>query len=191
MTTKRNLPKNKTYKRTKLLVFICCFLFASCLRSGSGDLTPGDAAPAIELQLLDGSPLSLQELKGKVVLVNFWASWCAPCIMEMPDLKAIYRKLKERGFEILAIAQDESFDKIKEIVSAKNLDFPVLLDPKGYAKRAYKVRGFPETFLIDREGKLRFINDPETGLPEVRIMGPRNWSDAVIVTQIENILDSK
>jgi peroxiredoxin len=105
------------------------------------------------LKDLDGKKWALRRLRGKVVLVNFWATWCPPCRKEMPDLDALYDKFKKRGFVILAIS-DETAEKVRPFISKHNYKFPVLLDPGRTVNQLFRVEGVPKTFIYDREGKL-------------------------------------
>lgn len=102
---------------------------------------------------LDGKQWSLKDLRGKVVLVNFWATWCPPCRKEMPDLQEFHTKLKDKGLVILAIT-DEDAGKAQPFIAEKKYTFPVLLDPGRKVNEAFRVDGIPKTFIFNREGKL-------------------------------------
>lgn len=102
---------------------------------------------------LEGKSWTLQSLHGKVVLVNFWATWCPPCRKEMPDLDALYRKFKDKGLVVLAIS-DEEVVKVKPFLAERNLAFPILLDPGRKINDLFRIDGIPKTFIYDREGKL-------------------------------------
>ncbi|HYV24290.1 MAG TPA: TlpA disulfide reductase family protein [Pyrinomonadaceae bacterium] len=102
---------------------------------------------------LEGKTWTLQSLHGKVVLVNFWATWCPPCRKEMPDLDALYRKFKDQGLVVLAIS-DEEIAKVKPFLAARTLGFPILLDPGRKINALFRIDGIPKTFIYDREGKL-------------------------------------
>jgi len=102
---------------------------------------------------LQGKAWHLRELRGKVVLVNFWATWCPPCRKEMPDLQALYDKYKDQGFVVLAIS-DEEAAKVTPFISDRKISYPVLLDPGGKVNEAFLVWGIPKSFVYDREGKL-------------------------------------
>jgi peroxiredoxin len=102
---------------------------------------------------LQGKPWHLHELKGKVVLVNFWATWCPPCRKEMPDLQALYDKYKDQGFVVLAIS-DEETAKVAPFIGERKISYPVALDPGGKVHALYQVEGIPKSFVYDREGKL-------------------------------------
>ena len=102
---------------------------------------------------LQGKTWSLRQLKGKVVLVNFWATWCPPCRKEMPDLNTLYQRFKDQGFVILAIS-DEEADKVKPFIAERNISYPVMLDPGRKVNELFQVEGIPKSFVYDREGKL-------------------------------------
>ena len=102
---------------------------------------------------LTGRSWHLRDLKGKVVLVNFWATWCPPCRKEMPDLQALYDKYKDRGFLVLSIS-DEETAKVSPFIAERKISYPVLLDPGRKVNDAFVVEGIPKSFVYDREGKL-------------------------------------
>jgi len=95
----------------------------------------------------------LKELKGKVVLVNFWATWCPPCRKEMPDLEKLYKKFEKEGLIILAIS-DEEASKVSPFIAQEKVTYPVLLDPGRKVNDEFEVMGIPKSFVFDREGKL-------------------------------------
>jgi len=102
---------------------------------------------------LSGKPWHLRDLKGKVILVNFWATWCPPCRKEMPDLQALYDKYKDQGFLVLSIS-DEEAAKVSPFIAERKISYPVLLDPGRKVNDAFVVEGIPKSFVYDREGKL-------------------------------------
>jgi peroxiredoxin len=102
---------------------------------------------------LRGKSWNLRDLRGKVVLVNFWATWCPPCRKEMPDLEALYNQFKGQGFIILAIS-DEDVSKVKPFVAEKNITYPILLDPERKVNDLFRIGGIPKSFVYDRTGKL-------------------------------------
>ena len=102
---------------------------------------------------LQGKPWHLQELRGKVVLVNFWATWCPPCRKEMPDLDALYNKFKDQGFVVLAIS-DEEAAKVSPFLAEHKISYPVLLDPGRKVNDLFIVEGIPKSFVYDRSGKM-------------------------------------
>lgn len=102
---------------------------------------------------LQGKSWTLSELRGKVVLVNFWATWCPPCRKEMPDLEALYSRFKGEGLVVLAIS-DEDAAKVRPFIAERQVTYPILLDPGRKVNDLFQVEGIPKTFVYDREGKL-------------------------------------
>ena len=119
-------------------------LDADDIKRQSADFTLAD---------LQGKAWHLQDLRGKVVLVNFWATWCPPCRKEMPDLDALYNKFKDRGFVVLAIS-DEEAAKVSPFIAQRKISYPVLLDPGRKVNDAFIVEGIPKSFVYDRGGKM-------------------------------------
>jgi peroxiredoxin len=119
-------------------------------------LKAGDAKrvqPDFTLTDLHGKAWHLKDLRGSVVLVNFWATWCPPCRKEMPDLEAIYHQFKDRGFIVLAIS-DEEAAKVSPFLAERNVTYPVLLDPGRKVNEQLEIEGIPKSFVYDRDGKL-------------------------------------
>ena len=102
---------------------------------------------------LQGKSWSLKALRGKVVMVNFWATWCQPCRREMPDLDALYKRFKDQGLVILGIS-DEEAAKVKQLLAEQKVSYPILLDPGRKVNEAFRIEGIPKNFVYDREGKL-------------------------------------
>jgi peroxiredoxin len=111
------------------------------------------ASADFTLKDLAGKQWHLKDLQGKVVLVNFWATWCPPCRKEMPDLEALYQEKKQQGLVVLALS-DEEEAKVRPFIAEKGYSFPVLLDHEGGASKSFVVQGIPKTFLFDRKGRL-------------------------------------
>lgn len=115
-------------------------------------------APVFILQDLEGNQVSLEDYRGSVVLLNFWATWCTTCRAEMPTFESGFTSLQDDGFVILAVNYDEPKGMVADYVEELGLTFPVLLDPGAETIAAYRVRGFPTSFIIDREGVIRNIH---------------------------------
>ena len=118
----------------------------------------GDPIP-FEFTDLNGDRVSLASLKGKVVLIDFWATWCRPCIAEMPNVIKLHKEYNDRGFEIVGISLDRDKAALERYIQQNNMDWPQQFDGKGWGNEIaakYKVRSIPATYLIDREGKIRY-----------------------------------
>lgn len=116
--------------------------------------TVGAPAVAISALDLDGAPVRLEDLRGKVVLVNFWTGGCGPCLIEMPGLDAFYRENRDRGFEILALNPDQPEWAVAEIGRRLGVSFPLLVDSLRITAGRYAVAAVPTSFVIDRDGRL-------------------------------------
>jgi peroxiredoxin len=147
---------------------IALFFLALTLQVHAKDLEEGKPAPSIEAKLLDGSRFKLAEQSGKVVILNFWATWCAPCREEMPAIETYYQKHKKEGLHIIAISVDSPSDLavVKEVM--RSFTFPAAMkddaDVRGYGR----IWRMPMTFVIDRRGILRkdgSEGDPKVDLP--------------------------
>jgi len=121
-------------------------------------ITPAAAAPDFALRTLDGPNLRLQEQRGRVVLVNFWATWCGPCRIEMPHLARLYDKYKSSGFQLLGVNIDEDPHQAAYLATKLGLRFPVLLDTEKRVSKLYDLSTMPSTVLIDRNGRVRYIH---------------------------------
>lgn len=123
----------------------------------------GEAAPDFELRTLDGNKAKLSDYKGKIVILNFWATWCPPCQAEMPHMQSFYEQNHNKGIEIVAVnltSSDRGLDKVKEFVNKHHLTFPILLDEEGTVENMYDTIAIPTTYIIDQEG---FITEKITG----------------------------
>jgi len=132
------------------------------------------------LPLLDGTKITLSQLKGKVVFLNFWATWCGPCRSEMPSMEAVYQKLKNRGFEILAVNLGESRGEVSDFMNKYKLNFPAVLDERQVTGSQYNIRAIPTTYIIDRRG-----------LIIARLVGSINWNTPKIISALETVLQDK
>ena len=115
-------------------------------------------APDFTLKSKEGSNIRLQDLRGEVVLLNFWASWCGPCREEMPLMDKIYKDYKDLGFTILAVNVDEDSADADRFLAAVPVSFPVVYDNQSKVSELYKVDAMPTTILIDRDGNKRFLH---------------------------------
>jgi thiol-disulfide isomerase/thioredoxin len=115
-------------------------------------------APRFSLQDMDENRHSLDDYRGKVILLNFWATWCPPCRREMPSMERLYQKFKNEAFMVLAINQWEDPDHVFAYIGQLNTDptFPILFDRESEVSAAYGVKGLPTTYLLDKEGRVRY-----------------------------------
>ena len=131
-------------------------------------------APEFTLQDMDENPVSLADFKGKVVLLNFWATWCPPCRREMPSMERVYQKLKDEGFVVVAVNQWEDPDHVFAYTGqlSVNPTFPLVFDLDSKIAEAYRVKGLPTTYLIDPQGRIRYqaIGGREFDHPEVEAL---------------------
>jgi cytochrome c biogenesis protein CcmG, thiol:disulfide interchange protein DsbE len=118
----------------------------------------GAPAPDFTLTNLSGQTVKLSSLKGQVVLVNFWATWCIPCRAEMPAIQQAYTARKDQGFTVLAVNLNEPKPDVQSYVNSLNVNFPVLLDAGDSISNLYRVRGYPTSFFIDRSGTVAIEN---------------------------------
>ncbi len=114
----------------------------------------GAPAPDFALSTLDGTEVRLADLQGQVVLINFWATWCGPCRLEMPAIEAEYQARKAQGFTVLAVDLDEPADAVAAFVDELDLTFTALLDPGARVFDLYRVRGYPTSYFVNRDGMI-------------------------------------
>jgi peroxiredoxin len=126
--------------------------------AAAADIAPGMAAPAFQLNSSAGKPVGLAGLKGQVVLINFWASWCGPCRQEMPILDQLYRSYQAAGFTLLGVNVEPDASDARKFLKATPVSFPILFDPTSAVSMLYQVSGMPSTVIVDREGKVRYIH---------------------------------
>lgn len=136
-------------------------------------------APIFRLMSLDGTAVDSMQLRGKVLLLNFWATWCGPCKEEMPALERLKSIFANKEFELLAVTADQQRDGIRKYVAALGLHFPVLMDEGKEVSAAFGVRGLPTTVLIDKKGRMAAL-----------AVGPRQWDGPESVTLIQTLMDA-
>lgn len=134
--------------------------------------TVGSPAPEYAATALDGSPFALADLRGKVVLLNVWATWCAPCVREMPGLQALHADYETDGLVVLGTSIDRGSaeDDVRRFIEEHGITFRILLDPDGTIETRFRTLGVPESFLIDRKGilKRRWIGQFDPNAPDTR-----------------------
>lgn len=169
----------------KLIIFSLFFLLSNIAHASSPltDLlivpeAERHAAPDFEIENLVGGNTTMADYKDKIVLLNFWATWCMPCRAEMPGMETLWKKYKEQGFVVVAVSVDEgSRGRIETFSRLLDLSFPILLDPESNVSDLYKVSNMPTSFLIDRDGKI--IS---------RIVGSDDWNSTEAIQLVEKLL---
>jgi len=167
-------PKENILRLLTILVVFIVAVFLIVLFSGERDSTVtttrpiqlGLEAPNFTFPDLNGQSVTLFDHRGKVVLVNIWATWCPPCRQEMPSMQRLYEKFRGENLEILAVSIDSNgLEAVDPLMRKIDLTFPVLLDPKETIKPLYGITGVPESFIVDKEGIL-----------VKKIIGPIDWA---------------
>jgi peroxiredoxin len=144
--------------RAGSLRVVASIAFAIVAGTASSAIAPAIAAPDFTLHAMGGPNLRLKEQRGRVVMVNFWATWCGPCRQEMPQLNRLYEKYKSSGFVLLGVNVDDDVAKAAELAAKLGVTFPVLLDTEKTVSKLYDVSTMPSTMIIDREGKVRYVH---------------------------------
>lgn len=150
-----------------VFTLLTVLLLSGCYR-GSRPTRIGEAAPDFTVQD-DEAKISLSQYRGKVVVLNFWASWCPPCVAETPSLVNMQQELKSKGVVVLAVSEDEDEDAYHRFIKQYGMDFPTVRDPNARVPQLYGTVKIPETYIIDRNGVLRrkFVSDVEWTSPDV------------------------
>jgi cytochrome c biogenesis protein CcmG, thiol:disulfide interchange protein DsbE len=153
---------------------------AAAFAAAAAELRPwsGGPTPKLELQDLAGKEHRLADYRGSVVLVNFWATWCVPCREEMPSIDKLRSSLKGKPFEVLAVNLAEPLSRIEKFVAAMPLGFPLLRDRDGTVSKAWKAKLLPASFLIGRDGRIRYV-----------AYGELDWSSDAVRARVAELLD--
>lgn len=137
----------------------CALGIAALLAAGTVNAERAAApAPDFALKSSTGENLRLSELRGEVVMINFWASWCGPCRQEMPLLDELYNRYRPMGFTILGVNVEEDSTKARQMLDDIPVDFPILFDNQSKVSELYDVVAMPSTFLVDRDGRVRYLH---------------------------------
>lgn len=175
------------WKEAILLVIIVSFivLFAVFMvgkkKASVKIVAEGDVAPDFSLYTLDNRVVRLSDFNGRVVMLHFWATWCPPCVEEMPGIERLYKALKDSGLEILAVSVDEDgASAVSPFMKKNNLTFPALLDPGRSVASGYGTFKFPETYVIDRLGIVR-----------LKVVGSLDWTHPANMERIKEIVKGR
>jgi peroxiredoxin len=168
-----------------ILVVLAALVVAGWLvmdrKTGNKIIASGDRAPEFRLQKSDAGSVSLADLRGKVVMVHFWATWCPPCVEELPTLDKLHNSTLGKDFEMLAVSVDEEgAGTVAPFIQKNRLNLPVLFDPGGDVARLYGTYKFPETYILDRTGVVRY-----------KAIGPRDWTEPANIQILRNIIEAR
>jgi DsbE subfamily thiol:disulfide oxidoreductase len=158
------------------LVLLALMAYGFLSSGEGGRLQPGEPVPEFDLELLDGSSLRWSDLQGQVVVLNFWASWCAPCRREASDLQAVWEAYRDQGVLLVGITYRDAQDASRTFVDEHGITYPNGVDEMGRISDAYGVTAVPETYVIDRQGQLAWSQ-----IGELRA--------EVLTRQLEQLLD--
>lgn len=157
--------------------FVLVALFCAPVNAQNGRWYPEDEpAPVLKLKTVEGMEIDLSAMKGRMVIVNFWATWCGPCIAEMPSLQALTTQLGAKNVALIGVNFHESPQKIREFQDKHNVKFPLLRDSWQEASAAWKVGVLPTTFIVDANGTLRY-----------RVVGEVDWSSKAVSDRLRAI----
>jgi len=190
---KLTILKGKSFIRPKdrllglLIVIALTLLVLRIQKSGPEHLQPetnefkpqeGYLAPRFTLRNLKGNLEGIDDHLGKVIIINFWATWCTPCVKEMPSFENLYRRFRSKGLTILAVSLDKSSSsKVQEFADKYKLSFPVLLDTDGVAEKLYPSFTIPFTYVVDKQGRV-----------VARVDGGKNWESIETFEAVEHLL---
>jgi len=166
-----------------IIIIVAIFLLMQGKSPSNKDIEATNAkdellAPNFSLPNLDGQSVSLNDYKGKVVIVNIWATWCPPCVAEAPSLERLYNKFKDDDFELLAVSIDEDGAMaIEPFIKKHNLTFPVLVDPEGSILDLYGSTGVPESFIVRKDG---IIDD--------KVIGAIDWTSPKVIEYFQDLI---
>ncbi len=142
----------------KVTFVFFALVFSVGLVSAAQAETMGELAPDFTLKSRSGENIKLSELRGEVVMINFWASWCAPCRQEMPLLEDMYDKYSDLGFTLLGVNVEEDSSQATNMLREIPVNFPILFDNTNRVSKLYKVVAMPTTVLVDRDGNMRYLH---------------------------------
>lgn len=176
---------NARHPLISLLFFVASGMAVAAdppLQASMIPIKPRIAAPDMALKNLDGEMVDIAKLRGKVIVVNFWATWCPPCRREFPSMERLRLKLAGKPLVILAVNEGENVETIEQFTYSLDLPptFPILLDPEGDAMAFWPVRGLPTTFIVDKRGRIAY-----------RAIGGREFDHPEIVRLIDRLLSEK
>jgi peroxiredoxin len=165
------------HRRLVLVAALACAVLVALPLVAAAAVAPRSAAPDFTLRQIEGPNLRLAEQRGNVVMVNFWATWCGPCRVEMPHLNRLYEKYRGSGFTLLGVNIDDDPATARALAGKLGLKFPVLLDTDKRVVGTYDLNAMPATVLIDRDGRVRQVH-----------RGYREGAESIYEQQIRDLL---
>lgn len=171
--------RSRIYQGVVVLAIIALFVLAWTQRDRFTPVDAGSRAPSFDATSIDGAPFRMADLRGKVIVLNYWATWCAPCRREMPALQRVHEQLGPRGLKLVAISTDDApTHDVREYAKAMGLTIPIIHDVAPHAlENLYLVQGLPTTFIIDKKGRIA-----------LKVMGAREWDDPAHMAEFERLL---
>jgi peroxiredoxin len=161
------------------VVVAAAFAYVHLAENKGYALKQGSEVPAFRLPSIAGGDLDFASLRGKVVVLHFWATWCPPCVAELPSLDRLYRALGPAGLSVVTVSEDDDQGDVRRFLSGRSLTLPVLWDAGGrVAWGEYRTTGYPETFVIDRSGRLL-----------QHVVGPAEWDSAERLAYFRGLLE--
>lgn len=173
------MDKNKLAFRIQMLAVVLLAGLALVMGNSLRErvIAVGDSAPKFSVRTDRGREVSTRDFGGKVLVVNFWATWCPPCIEEMPSLEAMARQLGPKGVVVLGVSVDKNDASYKKFLAQARVTFETSRDPEANISADYGTFKYPETYIIDKEGKVR-----------QKIIGPQDWTSPEVIRSIESLL---
>jgi cytochrome c biogenesis protein CcmG, thiol:disulfide interchange protein DsbE len=172
------MTENRTATRLQIAAFVLIIPLAWFVYDGlrERNVNTGDRAPGFKVTTERGKVMTRSDFGGRVLVLNFWASWCPPCVEETPSMNALARDLAPRGVVVLGISVDQNADAYRRFLADHGVVFETALDPEETVNSEFGTFKYPETYVI-RDGKVR-----------IKYIGPRDWSDPAIRREIESLL---
>lgn len=167
-----NISAQRLFKRRDIcsclvaIVLLCLFQACTSYRTG---VAPGDIAPTVAGSDLNGAQVSSMEFRGSYLVVNFLASWCTPCIAELPALE----RLNSDKIKVLGVGIDDDVDSLRRLAKKAGVTFPIIIDKGGFIKREFRVAAVPESYILSPKGEILLV--PDNGGFVTKITGPRDW----------------
>ena len=170
------MSKKNTIKLLVLLLILGGAIFLAWRMRQPHPVDIGETAPDFTLPTLNRGPLSLHDFGRQVVVLNFWATWCPPCVEETPGLEKFAEEMRSQGVTVVSVSVDEDVKALENFAAQQHLSFPILRDPDRSLAHHYGTFQFPETYLIDQEGRVA-----------EKLIGPVDWEDPRIATFVREL----